>query len=156
MFERSFTKSIKYVSIFDPAVDWDRDAPPEEKPDQRTERVIAAITAYREKPDTGTLPVRPGEQPCTFELAPLSMLARARVEQFPDERAVEQSIEAVACSLRSVTGCSYDGEPVVIEVKDGRVKAAILERLFQAVGSDVFAELRHRILTDARLGPTSR
>lgn len=155
-FERSFTKSIKYVSIFDSALDWDRDAPPDETPDKRQERLAAAFTAYREKPDKDTLPVRAGEEPAVFELAPLSMAARARVEQFPDERWIEQALEAVACSLRSVSGCKYDNEPLVIEHKDGRVKAPILERLNYLVGNDVFRELCTRIMYDSRLGPTSR
>jgi hypothetical protein len=159
-FERSFVRSIRYISVQDPAIDWDHDAPADETDDQRALRYESAMAAYRDDPSPERLPLRPGATPAVFEFAPLSMSHRSRLMQMAlldEPRLIEQSIEAVACSLRSVTACTVDGSPITVELgKDGRVRQSTLEQLYRLLGDAVFVELGARILGDARLGPTSR
>jgi hypothetical protein len=153
--ERSLTKSLRYVSIFDPAIDLGPEGDDEES--KRARMAVAdKITAYLEAatPDPSTLPVRDGATPAVFELAPLTMRQRARVRQMGDDKLYDKAIEAVACALVSVTGYSRNGEPVTVQRKkvngEERVTTECLERLFD---EELFVELGSRIMAMDRLNP---
>jgi hypothetical protein len=156
---RSFERSIRYASFYDGAIDWDADAPDDETQTARDARVKRAVLAYIAKPDHTTLRLKPGAQLTIFELAPLSRQARTLVEQYPDERHKERNQEAVAYGLRSVKNCTLpSGEPVELERdKSGRLTKATMDALYEAgISTDVFDELAARIISDSRLGFTSR
>lgn len=144
--ERSYTKTLRYVSVLDPAVDSDGD--------ENGERIREYLDSAT--PDIAKLPLREGATPAVFELAPPSMKQRARIRQMGDDKIFDKSIEAVACCLVSVSGVTCNGEPVrVVRHKvsgEERVKAEVLEQLFD---EQLFVELASRVLSMDRLNPTT-
>lgn len=143
-FDRSFIRTVRFVSTLDPAID-------REHPD-----IESILAEYRKTGDVSKLPLREGSTPSVFEIAPLSRKQLTRVLGIPGEKYIEQCSEAVACGLRAVTNFVVDGEPVTIETStvsdEKRVKPAVLDRLFDPL---LFAELGTRILELNRLNPTS-
>lgn len=143
-FERSFIRTVRFVSTLDPAIDRDH-------PD-----LASLVEEYRKTGDVAKLPLREGATPTVFEIAPMSRKQLTRVLGIPSDKYIEQCSEAVAYGLRSVSNFIVDGEQVVIEhatVSDEkRVKPAVLDRIFDPL---LFAELGARILELNRLNPTS-
>jgi hypothetical protein len=142
--ERSYTKTLRYVSVLDPAVD---------SRDENVERLREYLESA--SPDIASLPMLGGATPAVFELAPPTMKQRARIRQMGDDKIFDKAIEAVACCLVSVTGYVVNGEPVrVVRHKvsgEERVKAEVLELLFD---EQLFVELASRVLSMDRLNPT--
>lgn len=147
-FERSLTKPLNYVSLFDAAIDHDTKGDGIVPPDER-------IAAYVKTLDKAKLMFKPGAVASIFELAPLSMAQQIRIRDMSDEQPNAKAREAVACSLKSVTDFLHDGVPVRVEFAEGgerRVKPECMEKLYEA---NLFLELANRILEMGRIRPTN-
>lgn len=141
MFARSFLTSVKVASILDPAVN------------REHEEFESLWQEYRKGNDLTKIPVKEGAKLALFELAPLSRKQLLKVMSMSIP--LEQCTEAVAFSLRSVSGFEVNGEPLEISHSnvDGekRVKPDCLDKLFDPL---LFGELGARVLELNRLDPT--
>jgi hypothetical protein len=142
---KSLVGTVKHVWSMDPALD--RSDP--EKFDPCWDAFLKSGN-----PDDLAPVILDGMQPAVFTLARLSRRAWLMVSAADGPKA---SDEAVACSLRDLSGFSCDGEAVRLEfVTDAvglkRVKASILDRIYDPL---LFAELGMRVLQVSRLDPLS-
>lgn len=140
MISKRLVSRIKHVWSKDPALDRSDPA-----------HFDKAWAEFLKKGDLEILPLKGGEHPTIFEIAPLT---RRQFERIGSMSGLEADTEAVACSLRSVSGFEVDGSNAVLEHEgpqsNRRLTAASLDAIYDVY---LFAELGRRILEISSLDP---